>query len=134
MKQEFTPEPSGKCLNSVQLQLHLSTAQAFSPDDNEKTQRKRVISSRMVDILRSVRINVTTVLSPSESFTNIFIVRMKVFVPDEPSPGSVDEVHAVSSVVLPANFIGVMPQCSDLKHTPPTHTDTHVNTRALPWQ
>lgn len=91
----------------------------------------------MLDILRSVsnknlaRTNVTTVLSSSESFPDIFIVRMKVFVPDEPSLGSVDEVHAVGSVVLPANFIGVMPQCSDLKHT---HTHTHVNTRALLWQ
>lgn len=55
------------------------------------------------------RINVTTVLSSSESFTDIFIVIMKVFVPDEPSLGSVDEVHAVGSVVFPANFIGVMP-------------------------
>lgn len=65
----------------------------------------------------------TTVLSSSQSFTDVFIVIMKVFVPDEPSLGSVDEVHAVRSVVLPANFIGVMPQCSDLKHT---HTGTHT--------
>lgn len=41
---------------------------------------------------------------------------MTVFVPDKPRLGSVDEVHAVGSVVLPANFIGVMPQGSDLKN------------------
>lgn len=40
---------------------------------------------------------------------------MTVFVPDKARLGSVDEVHAVGSVVLPANFIGVMPQGSDLK-------------------
>lgn len=40
---------------------------------------------------------------------------MTVFLPDKTRLGSVDEVHAVSSVVLPANFIGVMPQGSDLK-------------------
>lgn len=38
-------------------------------------------------------------------------------VPDEPGFGSVDEVQAVSCEVLPANFIGVMPQCSDLRRT-----------------
>lgn len=42
---------------------------------------------------------------------------MAVFVPDEPSLGSVDKVHAVGCEVPPANFIGVMPQCSDLKDT-----------------
>lgn len=48
---------------------------------------------------------------------------MTVFVPDEPSLGSVDEVHAVGGEVLPANFIGVVPQRSDLK------TDTHTDVR-----
>lgn len=48
-----------------------------------------------------------------------------VFVPDEPGLGSVDEVHAVGGEVLPADFIGVVPQCSDLKHTH-THTSRTI--------
>lgn len=51
---------------------------------------------------------------------------MTVFVPDEPSLGPVDKVHAVGCEVLPANFIGVMPQCSDLKQTD-RHTDVRMN-------
>ena len=42
---------------------------------------------------------------------------LTVFVPDEPRLGSVDEVHAVGRVVLPADVIGVVPQRSDLKRT-----------------
>lgn len=47
-------------------------------------------------------------------------------VPDEASLGSVDEVHAVRGVVLPANFIGIVPQSSDLK---PTHADRYQRRR-----
>lgn len=42
-------------------------------------------------------------------------VTISELIPDEPSFGSVDEVHAVSCEVLPANFIRVMPQCPDLR-------------------
>lgn len=40
---------------------------------------------------------------------------MRALVPDEASLGPVDKVQAVGCVVLPTSFIGVMPQCSDLK-------------------
>lgn len=56
-----------------------------------------------------------------------WMVALDATVPDEASLGPVDKVHAVGCVVLPAGFIGVVPQCSDLKQT----HETLRRTRAL---
>lgn len=83
------------------------------------------ISSHMLEVLRSASIKKLIKLLSSEKtqYGNPVLLERAVFVPDEASLGSVDEVHAVGSEVLPANFIGVVPQRSDLKHT---HTDVRV--------
>lgn len=42
---------------------------------------------------------------------------LNLSVPDEAGLGPVNEVHAVGRVVLPSDFIGVVPQGSDLEYT-----------------
>lgn len=84
----------------------------------------------MLEVLKSAsikkpaRIKLINLLSSEK--TGAFRAITAVFVPDEASLGSVDEVHAVGSEVLPANFIGVVPQCSDLKHTHGCESDQEI--------
>lgn len=73
----------------------------------------------MLDILRSINLSTVRSCGDKTECGNQALSKLlkTFFLPDEPSFGSVDKVYAVSCEVLPANFIGVMPQCSDLEHT-----------------
>lgn len=79
---------------------------------------------------RKSRIKQPRLLLPIEEFR--LIIRqidpsLNLFVPDEAGLWPVDEVHSVGRVVLPSDFIGVVPQGSDLEHTYKQRVEKKVN-------